>query len=101
MVKYIYHCDQVATVCVTEEYSTRRYYVRHLRMDPIDRHKNCKTDKMAFWGLPSLLYMGFAPFPTQQTFSRIVVFPALALPKTEMFVSIIILEHCNIFHIGI
>ena len=35
--------------------------------------------------LPSLLYMmGFVPFATPQTFSRMVVLPALALPMTRM-----------------
>jgi hypothetical protein len=37
-----------------------------------------------FWlGLPLLSYMmGFVPFATPQIFSRMVVFPALALPIT-------------------
>ena len=35
--------------------------------------------------LPSLPYMmGFVPFATPQTFSRMVVLPALALPMTRM-----------------
>ncbi len=58
----------------------RKFWLSVSKGNPIFRWRTLPSSSTPFWSY----MMGFVPFATPQTFSRMVVLPALALPMMRM-----------------